>query len=212
LFFTYQKGSAGLEDYGRLYGSLLHIQIAADLFIGVFQLMLLVWPKGGAMALSAFREHIRAPLFWLMGGGAVGMLVVAMIVPYFTFGDDYKMMKQICFDVAMLAPVAFGVLMTSISINDEIEGRTAFTVISKPVTRRQFLLGKYVGALMAAFALTLAIGWFLIWVLHIQPRFTPLDPALDPMPAQMPNLMQRAVLRYVPAATLLFLSVSTRGT
>src|SRR5438034_946741 len=119
-------------------------------------------------ALSAFREHVRAPLFWLMGGGAVGLLVVAMVVPYFTFGDDYKMMKQICFDVAMLAPVAFGVLMTSISINDEIEGRTAITVISKPVTRRQFLLGKYLGALMAAFALTLTIGWFLIWVLHIQ--------------------------------------------
>src|SRR5262249_39793040 len=101
---------------------------------------------------------------------------------------------------------------TSISINDEIEGRTAITVISKPVTRRQFLLGKYVGALMAAFALTLAIGWFLIWVLHIQPRFNPLDPVLDPMPAQMTNLMQRAVLRYVPADTVLFLSGAIQWT
>jgi ABC-type transport system involved in multi-copper enzyme maturation permease subunit len=204
LFFGYQKGSAGLEDYGRLYASLLHIQFIADLFVGGFQLLLVVWPKGGAMALSAFREHIRAPMFWLMGAGASGLLVIAMIIPYFTFGDDYKMMKQICFDVAMLAPVAFGVLMTSISINDEIEGRTAITVISKPVTRRQFLLGKYLGALMAALALTLVIGWVLVWVLYVQPRFNPLDPVLDPMPTQTTFIIAKAVLPNVPPDTSIF--------
>src|SRR6266852_4725305 len=59
LFLGFLKGSSSLELYGRCYGSILHIQIVADVFIGAFQLMLLVWPKGGAVALAAFREGTR---------------------------------------------------------------------------------------------------------------------------------------------------------
>src|SRR5262245_34502998 len=42
-----------LERYGRLYATLLHLQLAIDAFIVVFGLVLLVWPKGGAVALAA---------------------------------------------------------------------------------------------------------------------------------------------------------------
>ena len=41
----------------------------------------------------------------------------------------------------MLASAAFGVLVAAVSISEEIEGRTAVTLMSKPVSRRQFLLG-----------------------------------------------------------------------
>jgi ABC-type transport system involved in multi-copper enzyme maturation permease subunit len=75
------------------------------------------------------------------------------IVPYFTFGDDYKMMKQLGFDMVMLSTMLFCVLLASISVSEEIEGRTAVTLMSKPVTRRQFLLGKFFGILLA--------GWFM---------------------------------------------------
>src|SRR6516225_2292034 len=105
LFLGFLKGSSSLELYGRAYGSILHIQIVVGLFIGAFQLILLVWPKGGAVALAAFREGIRQPMFWLLALGGLMVLTIAMIVPYFTFGDDYKMMKQICFDTAMLGAV-----------------------------------------------------------------------------------------------------------
>ena len=50
FFLAYQKGATGLEFYGRGYGSLLHLQLLVDLLIGGFLLMLLVWPKGGAVA------------------------------------------------------------------------------------------------------------------------------------------------------------------
>jgi len=46
-----------------------------------------------------------------------------------------------------------------ISINEEIEGRTAVTLMSKPVSRRQFLMGKFVGILTACqFAPVLLFG------------------------------------------------------
>ena len=65
------------------------------------------------------------------------------------------MMKQIGFDVVMLSAALFGVLAASMSISEEIEGRTAVTLMSKPVNRRQFLIGKFLGILMACLVMSL---------------------------------------------------------
>ena len=87
---------------------------------------------------------------------------VSVAIPYFTFGDDYKMMKQIGIDVVMLAPTLFGVLAASMSISEEIEGRTAVTLMSKPVNRRQFLIGKFLGILMACLVMSMLLNWTLV--------------------------------------------------
>ena len=181
---TNQRVTTSLDLAGRFYGAVLFIQLAIDLLILFFQAMLTVWPKGGAVALAAFREGLRQPMFWLIAIVSIAILFVATVIPFFTFGDDYKMMKQICFDTVMLAAVLFGVLGASMSIHEEIEGRTAVTLMSKPVTRRQFLVGKFIGILLASWFLTLMIGWFLVWVLYLQPQFNPYDEVIDPMPRQ----------------------------
>jgi ABC-type transport system involved in multi-copper enzyme maturation permease subunit len=50
------------------------------------------------------------------------------------------------------------------SVAEEIEGRTALTVLSKPVGRRQFILGKLFGISMSVALLFIVIGiWFVIW-------------------------------------------------
>jgi hypothetical protein len=179
-----QRGANLLELLGRVYAAILHLQLIVDFFIVVFGLMLTVWPKGAAVALAAFREGVRQPMFWLIGLTSVVVFLVAIVLPYFTFGDDFKMMKQICFDVTMLSALVFGVLAASISIHEEIEGRTAVTLMSKPVTRRQFLIGKYLGILMAALCLTLFISWFMNWALLVQPTLNPMDDTVDPLVAQ----------------------------
>lgn len=187
-----------LADYGRFYGSLLHIQLAIDLLILLPRGLLLVWPKGGAVALSAFRECWRQPMFWLISVLATFAIMVSMVVPYFTFGEDYKMMKQLGFDVTMLAAALFGLLAASISINEEIEGRTAITVISKPINRRQFIMGKYVGTLLACWAMMMLLGWVLTWCLHIKPMFDKLDDVNDTMPNEIVQLLTPKMRGIVP--------------
>lgn len=55
-------------------------------------------------------------------------------------------------------------IAASISVSEEIEGRTAVTVMSKPISRRQFLLGKFGGLLLASLLMTILLGWFLVWI------------------------------------------------
>src|SRR5262245_39080786 len=68
LFLGMVQDAATLESLGRLYGSLLHLQLGLDLFVLVLGVLLLIWPKGGAVALAAFREALRQPMFWLIAG------------------------------------------------------------------------------------------------------------------------------------------------
>ena len=96
IFLSYRGESATLVWYGRyLYGAVLHLQLIIDLFLVMPQLVVLVWPKGGAVAFAAFRESCRQPMFWLITIGSATLIWLSVVVPYFTFGDDYKMMKQI---------------------------------------------------------------------------------------------------------------------
>jgi ABC-type transport system involved in multi-copper enzyme maturation permease subunit len=42
--------------------------------------------------------------------------------------------------------------------NSKIEGRTALTLLSKPVSRRQFILGKFLGILMPVAIMFVVLG------------------------------------------------------
>lgn len=168
MFLHWIEDSARLEFWGRIYGAALQAQLTIDLFIFLFAVMLKVWPKGGAVALAAFREGLRNPIFWLIVTVTIVLLFFSAVIPYFTFGEDYKFMKLLGFEMIMMAAAMFGVLAAGMSISEEIEGRTAITLMSKPVSRRQFLLGKYVGILLAALALTTILAWCFQWTLFLK--------------------------------------------
>lgn len=185
--------------WGRVFGSILHLQLIVDFFIVALAVLLLVWPRGGAVALAAFREAVRQPLFWLLLLLGVSLLTISIFLPYFTFGDDFKMMKHIGFDIAMLFSAVFAVIVASMSISDEIEGRTAITLMSKPVSRRQFLLGKFAGILLAAFLMTGLLGWAFEWALYFKPFFEWMPDLNDPIQAQVGPVVSRMVGRVAPS-------------
>lgn len=163
-----------LGRWGRVYASALHLQLAADLIVGIFAVVLRFWPKGGAVAAATCRESMRQPMYWLIFAIAGLAMVAAPFLEYFTFGEDLKMVQELCYAFAMLGPVFFGVLAAALSVSEEIEGRTAITLMSKPVSRRQFLLGKFGGILLAALAMTALLGWIMIWMVLFERYDQPL--------------------------------------
>jgi ABC-type transport system involved in multi-copper enzyme maturation permease subunit len=181
LLLATVQDKATLQGWGRFYGAILQAQLIVDLLVLNFLAMLKLWPKGGAVAMAAFREAIRQPMFWLFVIFAVFVLMpFAVILPFYTFGEDLMMMTELDYDIIMVLAVLFGVFTASISISDEIEGRTAVTLMSKPVSRRQFLLGKYFGILLSALLMTLLLGWFFNWMILGRQWFDKSDPVPTP--------------------------------
>lgn len=214
-FMGYNNDSQNLVWYGRyVYGAVLHIQLIIAMALFMPRVLIWVWPKGGAVAFAAYREACRQPMFWLIVGVAAAAIWFSVAIPYFTFGDDYKMMKQIGFDIVMLAAVVFGVLAASMSISEEIEGRTAITLLSKPVNRRQFLIGKFLGIIMACLVMSMILNWNLNNALRAMREFdqinntpdptdplgVPVDKVVDPMTFQAQRTVVPAFEKYVPSA------------
>jgi ABC-type transport system involved in multi-copper enzyme maturation permease subunit len=102
------------------------------------------------------------------------------------------MMKELGFDIIMLFAVVFGALAAAMSISEEIEGRTAITVMSKPVSRRQFLLGKFVGILLASLVMIALLGAYFEGVQIYKHWFDKLDP--EPTPAWLVSALDRTRL------------------
>jgi hypothetical protein len=193
-FFVQER--TALEVCGHIYGAALQMQLLADLFILVFAALLQVWPKGGAVALAAFREGVRQVMFWLLVGLALVLMSASPLIPYFTFGEDHLVVKELGYDTIMFVAAVFGALAASLFVSEEIEGRTAITLMSKPVSRRQFLLGKYVGILMAAGLMFALLGTYFQGVQLFKHWWDRLDPT--PTPAWLVATLQR--LSLPPAA------------
>jgi ABC-type transport system involved in multi-copper enzyme maturation permease subunit len=178
---------------GRLFSAVLHFQLIVDLFVLAFASGLLVWPKGAAVAVAAFREGLRQPMYWLLLIVALVLLTLSVVMPYWTFGEDVVMMKELGFDTIMLFALLFGVLSASISISEEIEGRTAITLMSKPISRRQFLLGKFVGIFLCGLLMIAILGWWFNWMVLLRPLFE--TQKQDPVPD--PDFVAAAMQKFV---------------
>jgi ABC-type transport system involved in multi-copper enzyme maturation permease subunit len=169
----YQQDEELLYTLGRLYGAILYVQLLLDFFVVTFFVLSVLWRRGAAVAVAAFREGVRQPTFLFLTVVALLFMLVMPYIPYFTFGEDLKMVRELGYDVIMLFGAIFAVLTASISISEEIEGRTAVTLMSKPVSRRQFLLGKFTGILLASLFMTgiLSVAYFfLLWYKPVYDR------------------------------------------
>ena len=189
------------ETAGIAYGAVLQLQLTVDFFIVAFALLLAIWPKGGAVAQAAFRESVRQPMFWLLFGIAFVALWVWTVIPYFTFGEDHIMVKELGYDTIMFVAALFGTLAASMFVSDEIEGRTAITLMSKPVLRRQFLLGKFIGIMLAIMLMFGLLGCTFQGVILYKHWFDRLDP--DPTPVWVTTTMGKLALPAGPGLALL---------
>lgn len=97
------------------------------------------------IAINAFMELIRQPVFLLLMTASAVFIIFLSGVSYFGFGEDPKMVKDMALAVTFLAGLLGAVLAASSSVAREIHTGTALAVMAKPVSRLQFILAKYVG-------------------------------------------------------------------
>ena len=100
-------------------------------------------PKTSAVALATVKSEMAQPLFLLCMALGAFFLFLFIWLPYNTFGEDIKMVKDSGLTLIMVLAILTCLWAASNSIAEEIEGRTALTVLSKPIGRRQFILGKF---------------------------------------------------------------------
>ena len=125
-----------------------YLPLTAGCVLGLFSIYFLIrWlaPRVSIIATATAKEAVSQPVFLLLTIVGVVALVTFIYVPYNTFGEDVKMLTTSGMTLIKVLAIAVALWTASVSVAEEIEGRTALTVLSKPVGRRQFIFGKFLG-------------------------------------------------------------------
>jgi ABC-type transport system involved in multi-copper enzyme maturation permease subunit len=105
-----------------------------------------------AIAVNTFREAIRDRILYLFIGFAIVMVISTKVFGMLTVGDEAKIVKDIGLAAMQFFSMLIAVMMSMLLISREVDNRTVFNILAKPVRRWQFVLGKYLGlvAILAA--------------------------------------------------------------
>jgi ABC-type transport system involved in multi-copper enzyme maturation permease subunit len=118
-----------------------------------------------SIALNTFRENLREKLLYNLLIFALLMIGSSVLLTQLTVGE----WDRLIIDLGLSSMNIFGVLIAifvGISlVNKEIEKRTIYTIVSKPVPRYEFLLGKYFGLVITLFINTVVMAVGLLGVM-----------------------------------------------
>jgi len=114
-----------------------------------------------AIARNTLFETIRQPVFAVVLAGALCLIAFSPAFTMFTLVNHIKLVKDMGLATIMLTGLLLAVLAASTVISEEIRKQTALTVVSKPVDRFEFILGKYFGIvfslLIAGYLMTIVL-------------------------------------------------------
>src|SRR5690606_21084371 len=134
-------------------------------------------------------------------------LLANIYIPYNTFGEDVQMLKTCGMTFIMVLAIITALWTASVSIADEIDGRTALMVLSKPVSRRQFILGKFLGIIWPSLLLFVSLGLFFLLTISYKVVYdaresAALQPDWQLCYAEMVNVVPGLILAFMETIVL----------
>ena len=112
------------------------------------------------LAANTFVETIRQPIYGVILIATAFMLILNVSLAMFTLDDDDILLLSLGLSTLMLSGLFLSAFSATGVLSREIENKTVLMVISKPVSRPLFVVGKFVGllaALLVAFYLCVLV-------------------------------------------------------
>jgi ABC-2 type transport system permease protein len=99
------------------------------------------------IAKNTFVETLRQPIYAVIIVAAMLMFVISPSISMYTIAenDDNRLLREIGLSTLFLSGLFIAIFAASGAIGKEIEDKTVATVLTKPVQRPIFIIGKFLG-------------------------------------------------------------------
>ena len=150
------------------------------------------------VAVSVFRESVRDKILYNLVAFAVLLMAASYLIGQLTAGQDIKIIK----DLGLAAIATFGLLIAVfIGIGlvwKEVERKSIYSLLAKPITRSQFIVGKYCGLVLtlAVNVAVMVVAWYLV-LGYMATSFSPAARAAWAAPAADPAMLKAVALIFV---------------
>lgn len=121
-----------------------------------------------AIAQQTVREAMRRRVMWLFLVSAVFIIALGPIFSSFSPRDAPTWLRSLGLAIILLAGLFITIVTCIYLIPVEIERRTIYTVLSKPVQRYEFVLGKFLGGFATVFINIAAMGAVFLMMIFFQ--------------------------------------------
>lgn len=123
-----------------------------------------------AIALNTLTELTRQKVFYLLVLFGLVLIGSSVLLVRFSFQDQFQMLKDISLGAMSIFSSLLAILATAAMLPRDVEERTLYTILAKPVPRVEYLLGKFLGItgmLLCALAL---MGLLFALILFVRER------------------------------------------
>lgn len=122
-----------------------------------------------AVALNTFRETVRDRIFYLVAIFGLILLASSALLSPLTIGAQGKIVADVGLGSLALFGLLVAVFVGSGMLRKELDKRTITTILTKPVSRLEYLLGKYAGLTLTLLCMLAAMVLLFLLVTLVTP-------------------------------------------
>ena len=106
-----------------------------------------MFPRIFAIAMNTYREAVRARVLYGLLGLALGTLGYSVVVAKLSLHQEARVIADLGAASTSLYAILVAIVLAATSLHREVEMKTIFPILSRPLRRHEYLLGKFFGTL-----------------------------------------------------------------
>jgi ABC-2 type transport system permease protein len=119
-----------------------------------------------AITLNTLTELTRLKVFYVLLVFALLLIGSSIFMAQFTFQQEFQILKDVSLGAMSIFTSLLAIVATARLIPQDIEDRTVYTILAKPVPRFEYVLGKIAGVLLLLAISTLVMSAAFLLVLY----------------------------------------------
>lgn len=124
-----------------------------------------------ALAVNTLTELVRLKIFYFLLIFALLLIGSSAFLLQFSFQDQFQMLKDLSLGAMSIFTSLLAILATAGLLPKDIEDRTLYTILAKPVSRLEYLIGKLCGVVLLLLVAMVLMGAMfaavLMWRAHV---------------------------------------------
>lgn len=100
---------------------------------------------------NTFTETLRQPVYAVIITFALFMFIMSPSITMYSLDEDIKLLRELGLSTLFLTGLFIAIFSAAGAVTEEIETKTITTILSKPIGRPTFILGKFFGVIAAVF-------------------------------------------------------------
>src|SRR3954468_22446249 len=101
-----------------------------------------------AIALNTYRESLRARILLGLMGVAFAIAFYSLVVGSYTLRNAPRVVSDLGAASISVFGIAVAIVIGSTSLHRELEQKTLFPILARPIRRGEYLVGKYLGTVL----------------------------------------------------------------